>query len=158
MGQFVHRPSVLCALAGLAVASAAHAQSRNWLNPVSGNWSSPANWSGFNVPDTNPKSAFIGEPGGYTVYVDGNFALSSLFIPGTAPGAQVAIGNGRSLSLLAIDNSGTITVGEAGGAGTSLRAQGGVSIVGAGAIVPAGPAPTSSPRGASPFSAPARSS
>ena len=129
------RPATLAALAGLALASSAHGQTRDWANPVTGNWSTVANWQQLNVPDTAAENAFIGIPGGYTVFVNGDYSIGGLAIPGTAPGVQVAVTNGRTLSLLAIDNSSTITIGETGGSGTYLRALSQVSIVGAGAIV-----------------------
>ncbi|MFZ4576666.1 MAG: hypothetical protein ACOYN0_19970, partial [Phycisphaerales bacterium] len=137
MNRRTHRltPLILAAAAGLAVAPAAHAQTQDWANPVTGNWSDLTKWVALNVPDTTGENAFIGVPGGYTVYVNGDYSIGGLAIPGTAPGVQVAVTNGRTLSVLAIDNSGTITVGEGGGSGTYLRALSQVSIVGAGAIV-----------------------
>ena len=129
------RPATLAALAGLALASGAHGQTRDWANPVTGNWSDLTKWVALNVPDTAGENAFIGVPGGYTVFVDGSYTIGGLAIPGTAPGVQVAVTDGRTFSVLAIDNSGTITIGQAGGSGTYLRAQSQVSIVGDGAIV-----------------------
>jgi len=105
----------------ILIAATASAQT-HWLNPVSGNWSNPANWTPTDVPDTAGESAMIDVAGAYTIEWDLTASLGGLTI--SEPGATVTIGAGRALyySGAGLQNDGQILINPTGSnTGTLLR-------------------------------------
>ncbi len=68
-----------------------------WKNPVNGNWSDAANWSGGQVPGAGDE-VFITTSGTYQVNLDQDAAVNSLQVGGTG-GTQTVVGTGQSLTL-----------------------------------------------------------
>ncbi|MBL6765219.1 MAG: hypothetical protein ISQ14_09705, partial [Verrucomicrobiae bacterium] len=67
----------------LSIAPQLHAATRTWVNPSGGLWSTPANWSGGVVPDSDD-TALINLSGTYTVTVDAGAGVAALTVGGAA--------------------------------------------------------------------------
>lgn len=95
----------LIALAG----TTAGAQVIDWLSPVDGNWSDPANWMSGNVPDASGEEGVLGLTGAYTVTMD-SFDLFGLQVPN--PAATFAMPGGQSARYWGsqLINDGTISI------------------------------------------------
>ncbi len=85
-----------------------------WLNPVSGNWTTAANWAGGNAPDSNGEIAEISVPGTYTVtYSAFSVTVGGLLL--TNPSATVNINHSTNDTRLTIGgttwtNDGLVTL------------------------------------------------
>jgi hypothetical protein len=114
------RPIALLAVVGLA-APFAHAQDREWLNPVSGLWTDVANWSGMNFPNTTSENAIIAVPGTYTATVNtiGATQIGSLRL--LNPDATVAVNPSAQFNINADSvNNGLLTVNLTSSSGNGL--------------------------------------
>jgi hypothetical protein len=114
----------------------ASGQTRDWLNPVAGNWSGSVNWSGSDIPNTTTENASLTAAGAYLVSMDGNYSIGSLVLPSN--GGSLQILDGRSLGVYgAITNNRTIEIGNGLGVGGTVMAAGSVltPISGNGSLV-----------------------
>lgn len=135
------RPSALLALsAGVALAPAvATAQlARTWAN-VTGVWSSAANWSPSDVPNSPPEQAVLAGTGAYTAALDIPAQLVGVDI--TNPNATLAMSSGSVLAIgtantnTGLNNSGLLVINASAAAGlTQLRFPVSTTISGPGVI------------------------
>lgn len=95
------KATVMMAVAGLAIAGAAYADS-DWTNAASGSYGNLNNWTPMDVPDTALETATISVgPGAYTVTID-SFSPALTTIEGlvlTNPAATLDIQGGRILVI-----------------------------------------------------------
>ncbi len=87
----------VCGTFGLFFSPECSAADIFWKNPVNGNWSNAANWSGGQVPGAGD-NVFITTSGSYQVNLDQDAAVNSLQVGGTN-GTQTVVGTGQTLTL-----------------------------------------------------------
>ncbi|GMU84055.1 MAG: hypothetical protein AMXMBFR47_39250 [Planctomycetota bacterium] len=113
----------------LLTAASAGAQT-TWVNPVSGNWSNPANWSPANVPDTAGESAMIGVAGNYAVNWDITAPLGGLSIANSDGTLNFLDNRAMYYSGATLTNNGTFVINPAGvNASTYLRLDTGACTI-----------------------------
>lgn len=71
----------------LLTGASVNASTISWVNPVSGLWSNPANWSTSSLPGIND-TVYITLAGTYTVTLDQNVNISKLVVGGGGLGIQ----------------------------------------------------------------------
>ena len=133
--QASRRAAGLVAVAGLAIASAAHGQVRNWNNALGGNWSLAANWNPTDVPNSTAETASISLAGSYTVTLDASMTIGSY--ANTNATATLNIPTGVALATTGgLTNNGVITLNTtAGASGTSLAVLSSQTLTGTGQLV-----------------------
>jgi hypothetical protein len=106
------RQTVIFAIA--ASASCSIGQTRDWLTAASGNWNTPANWSGTDVPNSAAETANIAVAGTYTVTFDLDASLGGMTM--TNPNGTVNILAGRIMGVggLTWTNNGLVVVNSIG--------------------------------------------
>ena len=114
----------------------ASGQTRDWLSPVAGNWSTAVNWSGADIPNTTAENASLTAAGAYLVSMDGNYSIGNLVLPSN--GGSLQIQDGRTLSVYGtITNNRTIEIGNGVGVNGTVMAAGAIltPITGTGSLV-----------------------
>ncbi len=94
----------LCTAAGLSTGASAI----DWAAVADGNWNTPANWVGADVPDMITDDAVLGLSGMYTVSITNNFTHGSLSI--TNPDAVLTLGSIFHTLNGDLSNNGTIVI------------------------------------------------
>lgn len=108
-------PAALAATAG-----AAHAVDRAWLNPVSGSWITPANWTPTGFPTSGDTATIsVASVSPYTVTLANGVTISALTINHPQATLQVNPGAGLTMGTGPINvNSGVFSMGSASLTGT----------------------------------------
>ena len=105
-----------------------------WNSPVSGDWSTAADWNSNAVPNSPSTTAAIAVPGAYTVMIASNesFAIGTLTLSGSSANLNVA--GTLDVSNALILEAGTATVAAPGAiVGGTIQTKGG-SLTGTGSI------------------------
>ena len=88
----------------------------NWISPTNVDWSTPANWSGSNVPDTNAEIASFVSPGLANPQINSNTTIQSLFVSTSttisgSTGTFTIDANTTSSDLsISVSNNATLTI------------------------------------------------
>jgi hypothetical protein len=97
---------------------------KNWKNPVSDNWNTPADWDTGTVPVAGD-DVIIGVAGGYTVTLTTPITVNSITISDPSATLSIVDPGGTEQLTGALTNSGTLYVDAFGGQGGTSLAIGG---------------------------------
>lgn len=117
----------------LAVAAA---NGQTWVNPVSGNWNTAANWTPANVPDTSGETANISVAGTYTIDFNLGATIGGMALTNANATVNVPPNTHMGIGALPWTNNGLLVVNSTGAnLTTQFRTDvGGPTIGGTGTV------------------------
>ncbi len=125
--------AVAIGLLAIVVSGLAEGQDRTFNGSSGANWSTAANWTPNDVPDSASENAIIGPGGAFTVSLDGSFTVGNLSIGADDQLDQL---NSRDLTLMgsSITNDGQYRMLDLGSVTELIIASGQVNLSGSGEL------------------------